>query len=92
MIEQPLVVDRKDGCILVRMHWSRFRVECDLDKFEVRQTLCDSGSTITILIAPKKEVGKKASKRARKTPDGVVEKMEKSFDDLHKRMSGERAY
>lgn len=64
-VEQPLVVDRKDGTILVRLHWGRFRVECDTAKYEVAQGLCDSGSTITLFLTPKSSVVPKGTVEAK---------------------------
>lgn len=51
-IEPPLLVTREDGRIRVEFHWGRIKVECDLGKWEVRQGLSDSGSTISILLVP----------------------------------------
>lgn len=58
MFEEPLKIDRKDGTIIVQLHMGRIRVECDLSKFEVRQGIADSGSTIGIALVPKRVADK----------------------------------
>lgn len=69
--EEPLLVDRKDGTILVQLHMGRIRVECNLDKFNVKQGVADSGSTIGVLLTPKCIVAEESNKEGKRVESAV---------------------
>jgi len=51
---EPRLIDRKDGRIRVAIEMGRTKVECNLDKWEVRHGVADSGSAISVLLIPRR--------------------------------------